>query len=224
VPPLPPEFQTPTAEQLARKARSEALLRAANVAVSSSLPVIAGKSDAAIRNKDEVVDRAIALLVVAVKGEGLEQPIVDKIRSQYGADAFFSPKEKAFVLDLAPSARARSEFGWKYECLGVLHWALGFVDALGPPSTIVDAGQMVKLVKDRGVAAYRDGAHLRLPASILDEADLIYRYDWACVDARVNGKAAPTGVNCDVVIERHRAMNWLYGYQGQAWDNVSTDT
>jgi len=26
------------------------------------------------------------------------------------------------------------------------------------------------------------------------------------------------------VVERHPALNWLLGYQGQEWDDVSTDT
>jgi hypothetical protein len=191
VPPKPPEFPTPSAEQTGRRARSEAILRAAGVPVSSGLPVIDGEDTAKMRTKDTVVDRAIALLIAAVKGEGLDQRIVDRIRGDYGADQFFSPKERQFVLDLSPSPRTRADFAWRYECLGVMHWALGFVDKLAPPSTIVD---------------------------------LIYRYDWACVDARIGGKPPPAGVNCEVVVERHRALNWLYGYQGQAWDDVSTDT
>lgn len=58
---------------------------------------------------------------------------------------------------------------------------------------------------------------------ILDEADLIYRLDWACVDARIKGNEAPASLNADVVVERHMALNWLIGYDDD-WDNVSTDT
>ncbi len=194
VPPLPPVFESATPEQLSRKARSEAILRAANVRVNASLPVIASESEAAIRGKDEIVDRAIALLIVAVKGEGLDQATVDLIRSKYTADTFFSPKEKVFVTALAPSRQDRAEFAWRYECLGVLHWALGFVEKLDRPFAIVDAGKMVSIVKDRGATAYRAAARVRTPAEILDEADLIYRYDWACVDARGRPQSAQ---HCD---------------------------
>jgi len=36
--------------------------------------------------------------------------------------------------------------------------------------------------------------------------------------------AVPHGVDCEMVVERHHALNWLIGYQGQDWDDVSTDT
>lgn len=52
---------------------------------------------------------------------------------------------------------------------------------------------------------------------------MIYRLDWACVDARIKGNEAPASLNADVVVERHMALNWLIGYDDD-WDNVSTDT
>jgi hypothetical protein len=177
-----------------------------------------------MRTKDATVDRAIALMIVAVKGEGLEQEIVDKIRASYSADPFFSPKEKAFILDSSPSHEDRAQFAWRYECLGVLHWALGYVAKLETPSQIVDAGAMVRVLKDAGPKKYREGAAARSAAEILDEADLIYRYDWACVNARVSGGKPPKGIDCEIAVERHHALNWLIGYQDQAWDDVSTDT
>ena len=89
----------------------------------------------------------------------------------------------------------------------------------------MDAGRIVSLVmKDKGPKKLREQARLRSAKELLDEADLIYRYDWACVDARVNGGPAPSGVDCGIVVERHHALNWLIGYQGQEWDDVSTDT
>jgi hypothetical protein len=199
-------------------------LQREGIPILTSLPVIAGQIEAKLRSKDAVVDRAIALLIVAVKGEGLAQPTVDKIREMFAADGYFTPLEKVFILDQAPSEKSRMQFVWRYECLGVLHWALGYVDQLAPPSRPVDADLMVKLLREAGPGRYRSGARMRTATEILDEADLIYRYDWACVNARVKGAASPRGIDCDVIVERHRALNWLYSYQGQAWDEVSTDT
>ena len=59
---------------------------------------------------------------------------------------------------------------------------------------------------------------------ILDEADRIYRYDWACADARIKGRDAPAGLDPGVVVERHRMFNWLIRYMDAAWDDVRTDT
>jgi hypothetical protein len=65
---------------------------------------------------------------------------------------------------------------------------------------------------------------LRPIEDILDQADLIYRYRWALVDARVNDSEPPAGLDPGVALERHRALNWLIGYLGQDWDDVTTDT
>ena len=51
-----------------------------------------------------------------------------------------------------------------------------------------------------------------------------YRYHWAVVDARVNGLEIPSDIDASVVYERHYALNWLVGYSGQEWDDISTDT
>ncbi len=67
-------------------------------------------------------------------------------------------------------------------------------------------------------------ASLRAQGEILDAADLVCRYHWAIVNARVNDREPPSGLDSSVVIERHHALNWLMGYMNQEWDDVSTDT
>lgn len=77
---------------------------------------------------------------------------------------------------------------------------------------------------DRSVEQFRSDAVLRPVSQILDEADLIYRYHWAVVDARVNSKDTPAGLEGGVVYERHYSLNWLIGYMDQEWDEITTDT
>ena len=54
-------------------------------------------------------------------------------------------------------------------------------------------------------------------------ADLYYRADWACVDARI-GENEIKSLNPGLVYERHYAFNWLIRYRDQEWDDVSCDT
>lgn len=223
-PPKPPEHLSPGPEALGRKARSEARLKSEGVATNGELPVIDSAAEAKLRARDAVVDRALALLVVAVKGEGLEQTKVLETRDKLGAAAFSSPDEKDFLADAHPTQQDKAQFGWRYEGLGVMLWALGFESELPRPAAVVDAGRLAKLVMDKGAAKLREEARLRSAKEILDATDLIYRYDWACVAARMSSEPAPKGVDCEVVVERHHALNWLIGYQNQAWDDVSTDT
>ena len=68
-------------------------------------------------------------------------------------------------------------------------------------------------------------AKLRPRRELLDQADLIYRLHWACVDARVMGMPAPQVLEDGVVMERHRALFWLAGCDEMCgWDDVDLST
>jgi hypothetical protein len=49
------------------------------------------------------------------------------------------------------------------------------------------------------------------------------RDHWALVDARLNGRPAPSGLNPDIVMWDW-AARWLVGYGDQEWDDISLDT
>jgi Domain of unknown function (DUF4272) len=212
------------AEALRRKERSEIALMAEGVPVNKFLPVVETEKDAKRRTTDEVAYRALALLVVAVKGEGLDQPTVEKLVKDYGLESHLTPKERAFVRAKAPSQHERVQFAWRYEAAWTLLWALGYVDKLEKPVAICDVPKAVKFMQQRKTQTFIAEAKLRPMTEILDQVDRIYRYHWAVVDARVNGRQAPAKLEPGVTLERHYALNWLVGYMDQAWDDVSTDT
>ncbi|MGO9862333.1 MAG: DUF4272 domain-containing protein [Terriglobales bacterium] len=211
-------------EALQRKLRSEAVLQRDGVRINQRLPVIEAGTDARLRSKQEIAYRALALLVVALKGEGLEQPLVEGLAKQYELAPYFTPKETAFIESAAPSQSDRTQFSWRYEAAVVLIWALGYLEDLGSPCTICDVGKAVTIMKERTTTQFVGDAKLRSIEQVLDEADLIYRYDWAIVDARLNNRPPHVGLEPGVVQERHYALNWLIGYMEQDWDDVSTDT
>lgn len=124
-------------EAIQRKIRSEAILGTESVPINKHLPVIETEKEAKRRTKEEVAYRALALLVVAVKGEGLEQPVVEKLIKDYGLKSYLSPKEQAFIKSAAPSQQDRIQFTWRYEAAWTLLWALGYVEKLEKPSSIV---------------------------------------------------------------------------------------
>ncbi|MET3545858.1 hypothetical protein ABID47_002469 [Paenibacillus favisporus] len=223
-----------TASGTERKARSEAILSAKGFQKMPPMPGRLGDEAAGrIRTLAETAQRAVALCITAVKGECIgagESPedtreLISRITAQYRADGFFSPEEKAFIQNGHADESEAVPFSWRYEGFWVLLWALGHVDALGSPTDICDVPEAVsKLQQFDSFDAFLAGSRLRSSMEILDAADLIYRYDWLCVDSRIQGQPAPGGLNAGVVYERHRALNWLTGYMGQEWDDVRTDT
>ena len=207
-----------------RKSRSENILKKLNVPINTHLPYIEDSSEALVRSKEEVALRTMALLIVAVKAEGLEQKIVDKLVKDYGLSTVLSPKERKFIEEPEPGQFDKTQFVWRYEAAWVLLWSLGYVQELAPPTAICDVPAAVAFMQQRSRDQFIKDAKLRSISEILDENDLIYRYHWAVVDARVNGLKIPEEINSSVVLERHYALNWLIGYMGQEWDDVSTDT
>jgi len=213
-----------SAEAAERKLRSEAILRAEGVPFFAQLPVIDTAAEALKRSKEEVALRALCVLFVAAKGEGLGEELVERLLEFYELRPHLSPRELAFVLDKSPSQHDRIQFTWRHEAAWALLWALGFVTELGKPDRICDVAFAAGTMAERTASQFIEDSELRPIADILDQADLIYRYHWAIRNARIKGQQAPAGLDPGVTQERHHALNWLIGYDGREWDHVGTDT
>jgi len=213
---------TPAAK--ARKAGSERVLRAGGIPLNLKLPPIPDSSQTTGRTHREVVVRTLAILVTAVKGEGLPQETVNALIADFGIQDGLSPKEAAFIALPNPRTADKVQFAWRYEAAWVMLWALSSVDDLPPPKEIVDVRAIAEIVRGENVGTLLAKTSLRPMEEILDQADLIYRYRWALVDAGMNDRDPPAGLDPGVALERHRALNWLIGYLGQQWDDVTPDT
>lgn len=213
-----------SAEAITRKQRSIAILRSESVPVIEHLPVISTVEESKRRTTEEVVERAMALAMVAAKAEGLEKSILDDWINRLNLKGKFTPQEQRFIDNQHISEHERVQMIWRYECYWVMIWALGMVDSLHRPDTICDVQYAVSLLINNIENDFKSKAKLRPQDEILDAADLIYRYHWACVDANLQNHEMPAGLSVDVVMERHHALNWLIGYMNQEWDDVTTDT
>lgn len=213
-----------SAEAIDRKLRSERTLRAESVPFLATLPVIATAAEALKRSKEEVALRTLCLLLVAAKGEGLGQEIAEGVLEFHGLRPHLTPNELAFMFDHSPSEHDRIQFTWRHEAAWALLWALGFVAQLGKPAQICDVEFAAKTMTERTTPQFIADAELRPIADILDQADLIYRYHWAVRNAQMKGQQLPAALDPGVTQERHHALNWLIGYDEQAWDQVTTDT
>jgi hypothetical protein len=201
-----------------------ARLQAEGVPVAQSLPVIETEAESHMRTRDEIVERLVALFAVASRGAHDPDDYVQSIVTDYGAAAHYSPIERGFMTTPVPLPAESSAMSWRFESVAVLLWALGYRDVLGSPTDPSDAVAMAQTIRSRTLAQLREQARPRSAREILDQADLLYRYHWAVVDAQIAGRWPPAGLSADVVMEWHQALNWLIGYQGADWDDVQTDT
>ncbi len=222
----PVENINATPDQKARRAKSEEYCQSRNIPVYENPNSLFVEPEASVvlRTKDEIVDRAFALCYLGLKSEGLEQVHLDKMDKNYNISSKLTETEKAYAFAAQPSEQQKIDANWRYESLHVLLWALGYIDSLSYPDQMCNVSEDVKIIYELGEKGFREQANLRSKTEILDQADLILRLDWACVNARVKQEEAPRGLNSSVVYERHYSLNWLIKYMNQDWDNVTTDT
>ena len=76
----------------------------------------------------------------------------------------------------------------------------------------------------RNTQDFLESAQLLSEDEIYDANELIYDAHWKVRDAQINGRPVPEEIIPGLVQERHHAINWLMGYCGQEWDEVTTDT
>lgn len=217
-------FPNLPSEGVERRTRSVRQLQAEGVAVNSWLPVIETADEVSLPDKEAIIDRATALVAVALKGEGLEPEYLDRFVERTGANAVMTPKERAFMQDDQASENDNVQFSWRYASALVLFWSLGQVDELGPPDAPRDPGEFIRLLRDVPREDILARVSMRSEAEVLDAVDLIYRYRWAVVDAQINDKPMPPGVHPGIALERQWALNWLVRHDQEEWDFVMLDT
>ena len=212
-----------TEEQKSRKATSETFLKSNGIKINKNLPSIPSSEITHLRNQKEVIDRAYALLVTAVKGEGVEQEHLIKTVSAKNINSF-SPKESIIYKNKTLDDQERAYATWRYESLYTIIWALGLMEELKYPSDICDVTNVVGKIFKPSRAEFEASVNLRNASEILNELDKTYRMNWACVDARIKGEEISGGINPSVVYERHYSLNWLTNHQNQNWDDITTNT
>lgn len=206
----------------ARKARTEALLQSKGVKINPGLPQTANEDDIQLRTKQEVIERAYALMATASKGEGVEQESVEEFVNNNAVNGF-SPKERELFESQRPQEQAIISAMWRYESLNAILWSLGLVEELSYPDEVSDVFKVVEIMTSQPRPALEQQAKLRSKAEILEELDKSYRMNWTCADARTRAEEESCGLNSNVVHERYYALNWLTCYQNADWDDVRTD-
>ncbi len=231
--PVPADFFHGAAcDSLRRRNENMEKILARHIHVTKWLPLIESEKDAHFRTREEIAGRAAALMIVALFSEYIlaehksiseakdfVQPIIDI----YHANDFFSEKEKMYLENDNSTREEQIQFLWQYEPLMVILWALGYENELFFPDKICDVGALVRTMREHNsIDALVKDANPRSADELLYEADMIYCLDWACVDTRIHGLPAPAGMDSGVVMERHKALNWLI--QGEDWDSVDIST
>lgn len=218
-------------EAVERRKRSIETLRRQGVPFMEGLPVIESAGEAKIRSAEAIAKRAVCSLLTIqhactlLKEADAEEShrLFYSLLHRYGVQSELTARERK-VFEGGLPKQDLIQVAWQYECVWVLLWALSYVEKLSYPTDICDCDFTIESVaRHENMDDFMEHVHLRTDDEILDETDLAFRYDWACVEASIHHESAPAGLNPEVVVERHKALNWLIGY-GDDWDNLRSDT
>ncbi|GAA3509570.1 hypothetical protein GCM10022393_22700 [Aquimarina addita] len=216
-----------TDDQKVRKTRSEAILEEKDIKTNKNLPFIISEQKVTIRQPKEIAIRvSILAMTNLVAFNHVSSDIAIEYLKKYNLWNATTDNEKNFLEN--PTDELKTIETWKCEGIWTLLWALGKIDALGFPNELCNLDLIPKDKYPIGQAKNPNDfinsiTVTRDKAEILDANDMYYRFDWACVDARLQNETI-TEINPSVIYERHYALNWLINYRGQDWDDVSCDT
>jgi hypothetical protein len=179
-----------------------------------------------IRSSVDVARRALALHAsVAVSLGALREEVLAWL-NENSLVSELSPFESQFLNDPEPSRRQIINVSWHSECLIMLLWALGLAE-LPRANKQCDTAMFLEIFppySEVEVADFLAKACLRPDEELIEMADRMLDLHWSARDAKINSKPASVPVDIEIIQERHRAINWVIGYDGVSWDEVTTDT
>jgi hypothetical protein len=220
-----PSAQVPhPPEANARKARTEALLRAGRLSLFKGQSAIIAKSEVEPRAATEVALRAMAVYLVARRAHSMargENVDLDELRRKWPlACGAFSPKEVAVVNEKSVDHQRLRDIATEREASRALFWALGRLSLprVGEtgPTDLLD-----RLIAEIREQEFVSGAQLRPIGELLDELDLQLRTHWAIErQIETDAETLPPFSEASVVFQRHRALSWLLRNDDDAWDDI----
>ncbi|OMQ10358.1 DUF4272 domain-containing protein [[Flexibacter] sp. ATCC 35103] len=216
-----------TQDQMERKENNEKILETHNIKINRNLPCIESESETTLRTPKEIAQRVSVLAVVnLVAFNSISPEEATDYLQNYKLWEFTTEKEKEFLAN--PTDDKKANESWKCEGIWVLMWALNKIDTLDFPNEFCDIENIdpddYPVGEDKDPTIFIDSiTAIRSKSEILDANDLYYRFNWACVDERINGREMEA-INPGIVYERQYALNWLINYMEQDWDYITCDT
>ena len=225
----------PTEVDKARKQKSIEILKNKKVPYLEELRSAVFDAETTLQTKEAILQRFVAVYATAIQAqiymsgeydnpEQTMQEQIKRLEEKYHVSNYFSPKEKEYI-DHPPVKEPKmfNLYAWRCECCSVFLWALSLSE-LKEPNQFCELVELGNIIWNHDMDSLSKKAKLRSKEEILELQDLTLRYDWACVDARINNKTIEA-LDFGVVYERHYALNWLLTVDGISdWDAVMTTT
>jgi hypothetical protein len=160
---------------------------------------------------------------------GAEDEVIRPWLKETGIERELTERERAFVFGVSRSEREQIYFTWMAEALVVLLWAVRKVGRLPAPdrqcTTRVLADRLPPF-GDESFSRFLATSICRPERTLIDKALELQQLHAVAQQrkTRPNYRPEQPAVNIEIVQERHRSVNWVIGYEGLAWEEVTSDT
>ncbi len=177
-----------------------------------------------VRKPRDVAKRALVLFGVWGLTVGAPREETLAWLDETGLRAELSPRERDFVANAHPTENQLIDFGWQAERLVVLLWALNVVEDLPGADRKCEAMAFrLPPFTDETADEFISRASLRGEAELSAQSERIYDLHVEAADARRHQRPTRMPVDVHIIHQRHYAINWIMGYLGQDWDDVTPD-
>ncbi|MCA3692717.1 DUF4272 domain-containing protein [Aquidulcibacter sp.] len=197
---------------------SRSVLTAHGLFVPDGLPAL---DVANLRSFREILNRLFCLNAVAATSYGLDSTKAISWLHQEQLDEELTQPERCF---LEHGKGDRDAFKVQIEGMWALAWAVNIVPEIDfwrdCNSGFVTL--LPNLKTGESVTRTMGQAELRASDQIIAACDLSYCLHWIIREALIKGDQFPPDLKPYVVIERRRALEWMFSED--AWDMVSLDT
>ncbi|HWC26472.1 MAG TPA: DUF4272 domain-containing protein [Solirubrobacteraceae bacterium] len=211
---------------LAIREQSSRRLRRWKLADPGSLPLHADEDFEWVRDAASVADRCHAIAAALALAHRAPVQTVRSAIDANGLEPCLSARERELLsvcegeleLDEPELQQLLVDIAWREEALHALLWALGFADDLPPDEMCPKEPVYEQLAPGLNPANARTDVRLRPTSEIAAMLDLYYCLHWHARKAQYHGDVWDYEIAPGVVLERRRALEWLF--QDVGWEDV----
>lgn len=190
---------------------------------------LGGDETDTIRPGEAVAHRALALGAAVALSFDADRAKILAWLGESGVDRNLTDRERIFVSAATPNTKDIAHFTWCSEALTVLLWSIGKLAELPPANEPCDVDALIDALPpygDQSTKEFLASAHTRSDDELWNMALELQNLHALARAQRRSPRHRPDEQTLDleVIQERHRAINWVVGYCGQDWEEVTTDT
>ena len=180
-----------------------------------------------VRDAKDIAFRILALFgVVGVAFGAPRKDVISWLKDE-SLWIKLEPSEVLYLSMKRPTRKHSINASWKSEALIVLLWALSKVEKLPEPNEQCDTSLFQRLLppySTETVEEFVSRAKRRSDTCLVEMADNIKKMHWTIRNAKSHAERVSQKIDIEIIQERHLAINWVIGYEGLPWDEVTTDT